>query len=67
MDHLLGLIPNLDALTLTLATALATGLIAGLRGLFALLRKLAARTTTAADDKLVDETESAVRDQSKDI
>lgn len=67
MENVLALIPNLDALTLSLATALATGLVFGLKALFTGLRKLAAKTPTALDDKLVDETESAVRDQSRDI
>lgn len=67
MDHILSLIPNLDALTVTVATALATAIIAALRALFAIARRLAAKTSTAADDKLVDETEKAVQARGQDI
>lgn len=67
MDTLVHLIPNLDALTLTLATALATAIVAGLKTLFALARRLAAKTPTTVDDTLVDETEAALRDKSRDI
>ena len=58
---------NTDALGLSLATGIATGIVFALKSLFSGLRKLAQKTPTAADDKIVDETETALRDQSKDI
>lgn len=67
MDHLLSLIPNLDALTLSVATILATGIVAALRGLFTLARRLAARTSTMVDDNLIDATEKAVEEKSRDL
>lgn len=67
MSHLLSLIPNLDALTLTVATALAAGIVAVLRALFTLVRRLAAKTETTADDTLINETEKALEEQSRDI
>jgi len=58
---------NLDTLGLSLATAIATGIILALKGLLGLARRLTAKTATAADDKIVDETEAALKDQSKDL
>jgi hypothetical protein len=62
-----NLIPNLDALTLSIATALAAMIVLGLKALFSLARRLAQKTPTALDDKLIDNTEAALRDKSRDI
>jgi len=67
MQNILDLIPNLDALSLSLATGLATLLVLALKAVFTLARKLAQKTPTPLDDKMVDETEAALRDKSKDI
>lgn len=58
---------NLDALTLSLATGIATVLILALKAVFALARRLAVRTPTAVDDKLVDETVAAFKEKSRDL
>lgn len=66
-DILNALLGNIDTFTLSLATAIATGIIFALKTLFALARKLAQKTSTTIDDNLVDETEKALREKSKDI
>lgn len=58
---------NLDALTLSLATGIATVLILALKAVFALARRLAGKTPTAADDRLVDETVAAFKEKSKSL
>jgi len=58
---------NMDALGLSVATGIATAAVFGLKSLFSLLRRLAQKTSSSVDDKIVDETEAALRDQSKDI
>ncbi|MBI3441723.1 MAG: hypothetical protein HY052_08010 [Proteobacteria bacterium] len=58
---------NMDTLGLSLATAISTGIVLALRALFALARKLAQKTPTTIDDKIVDETEAALRNKSQDI
>lgn len=68
LHALLGLMPlNMDALSLSIATGIATGLVFGLKALFALARKLAQKTPTPVDDKIIDETEEAFKDKSKDL
>ena len=68
MQNILNLLSgNIDTLSLSLSTAIATGLVFGLKALFSLLRKLAQKTPTAIDDHIVDETEAAVRDKSREI
>ncbi|MFH1158774.1 MAG: hypothetical protein V1721_07875 [Pseudomonadota bacterium] len=58
---------NMDAFGLSLATGIATMLVLALKALFAFARRLARKTPTEADDKIVDETEAAFREKSKDI
>ena len=58
---------NLDALSLSIATGLATVLILALKAAFAIVRKLAKGTPTELDDKIVDQTESAFKDKSKNL
>lgn len=58
---------NIDAISLSLATGLATLLILALKGLFALARRLARKTPTAVDDKIIDDTEAAFKDKSRDL
>ena len=66
-DILTALLGNLDALSLSIATALATGIVLTLKGGFSLVRKLAEKTPTALDDKIVDQTEAVLKDKAKDI
>jgi hypothetical protein len=58
---------NVDAVSLSLATGLATLLVLALKALFFLARRLAKGTPTAIDDKFIDQTESALKEKSKDI
>jgi len=68
MQDLLQFLPiNMDAFSLSLATGIAAGIVFGLKALFSLARKLAQKTPTSIDDKIVDETEAALRDRSKDL
>jgi hypothetical protein len=68
MLDILNLLPvNLDALTLSLATAIAGLIILGIKAIFTLARKLAQKTPTKLDDKLVDETEAALKDKGRDL
>ena len=69
MQDMINLITglNMDALGLSLATGIATVLVLALKALFSLARKLAQKSPTAIDDKIVDATEAALRDKAKDI
>jgi hypothetical protein len=58
---------NMDALVLSLATALATGIVMALKALFSLARRTAKKTPTALDDRFVDETEAALKEKGKDV
>jgi uncharacterized membrane protein YesL len=68
LHALLRFLPlNMDALGLSLATGIATGLVLALKALFSLARRWAQKTPSAIDDKIVDETEDAFKEKSKDI
>ena len=56
-----------DTLGLSLATGIATVLVLALKALFTLARKLAQKTPTSIDDKIIEETETALKDKSRDI
>jgi hypothetical protein len=58
---------NIDTLSLSLATALATGIVLALKALFSVARQLAKKTPTDIDDNIVDQTEAALKEKSKDI
>lgn len=58
---------NAAAGAAALAGALATGLALVLRGIFALAAKMAARTTTDIDDKLVSGTKDAFKQKVGDL
>jgi len=58
---------NIETLALTLATALGAGLVLALKLMFALAARLAKRTSTALDDKLIDDTRRAFKDKSRDL
>lgn len=58
---------NMDALTLSIATGIATLLILALKALFSLVRSLVRKTPTDLDDKIVDQTEQSFKDKSKNL
>jgi hypothetical protein len=58
---------NIDALSLSIATGIATAIILALKALFMLARKLAQKTPTDIDDKIIDKTEAALRDKSRNL
>lgn len=58
---------NADALGMSLATALATALVFGLKAIFSFARGVAQKTPTIVDDKIVDETETAFKEKSRDL
>lgn len=65
MQDLLSLLPlDMDAFGLSLATGLAGAIVFALKSLFALARKMARKTPTTVDDKIIDKTEAALRDKS---
>ena len=68
INTLLNLLPvNTDAIGLSVATGIATVLIVALKALFTLARKLTQKTSSAIDDKIVDEAEASFKDKAKDI
>ena len=66
-DILNALSLNTDAVSLSLATGIATVLVMALKFLFTLARRLAQKTPTTLDDKVVDETEIAFKEKSKNL
>ena len=58
---------NTDAIGLSLATGVATLLVLIIKAGFALARRLAQKTPIMLDDKIIDETEAAFKDKSKNI
>jgi uncharacterized membrane protein YesL len=68
LHALLQLLPlNTDALGLSLATGIATGLVLILKALFSFARQWAQKTPSTIDDKIVNEAEDAFKEKSKNL